>query len=138
MLLAEAGAHRTLLAYYARMSTAELPDLANGIWIEDAPTLLHSKNHPTRLQGTIKDTVTGFATDGGGGHYAVSTTTGNICHMTAGTLHTDATHPDGLHDAEETSPSNAAPDLWTFLDQLRTKLGEAVGIQASWTARHPH
>ncbi|GGP76111.1 hypothetical protein [Streptomyces melanogenes] len=138
VLLAEAGAHRTLLAYYARMSAVELPDLENGIWIEDVPTLLHDRDHPTRLKGAVEDTVTGFATDGGGGHYAVSATTGSVYHMTAGALYTDATYPDGLSDVAEAGFSIAAPDLWTFLDQLRTELGEAVDVQTSWAARHPH
>ncbi|MFI1100794.1 hypothetical protein [Streptomyces melanogenes] len=137
VLLAEAGAHGTLLAYYARMSAVELPDLDNGIWIEDVPTLLYGRDHPTLLKGAIEDTVTGFATDGGGGHYTVSATTGSVYHMTAGALSTDATYPDGLYDVQEAGFSVAAPDLWSFLGQLRTELGEAVDIQASWAARHP-
>lgn len=46
--------------------------------------------------------------------------------MTAGALYTDATYPDGLYDVDEAGFSFAAPDLRTFLDQLRTRLGEAV------------
>jgi hypothetical protein len=137
VLLAEAGAHGTLLTYYAHMGAVELPDFENGIWIEDVRTLLHDRDHPTRLKGAVEDTVTGFATDGGGGHYAVSATTGRVYHMTAGALYTDATYPDGLYDVDEAGFSVAAPDLWAFLGQLRTELGEAVDIQGSWAARHP-
>lgn len=114
------GTHDTLVAYYSRMGAVELPDLGNGLWIEDVPTLL-STDHPVRLIGAVDDTVTGFATDGGGGHYAVSDTTGCVYHLFAGAL-----HEDGLYDVSEAGHSVVAPDLWTFLDGLRTNLAEAV------------
>ncbi|PKV83245.1 hypothetical protein [Streptomyces sp. TLI_146] len=67
----------------------------------------------------------------------MSATSGGIYHLTAGALSTDAICPDGLYGVEEAGFSIAAPDLWSLLDHLRTKLGEAVGIQASWVARQP-
>ncbi|MFC9619400.1 hypothetical protein ACFTXM_05175 [Streptomyces sp. NPDC056930] len=64
-----------------------------------------------------------FATDGGGGMYAVSHTNGYVYHLTADAL------TGSTFELEETGYSTAAEDLWSFLDQLHAHLAAAVEAQ---------
>ncbi|MFI9549780.1 hypothetical protein ACIHAR_38750 [Streptomyces sp. NPDC052016] len=126
-LLGQAGAAEALLEYYAQLGPVVLPDLGNGIWIDNASSLVsqrESRNYPSRLTGgATSDTVTVFGTDGGGGMYAVSHTSGGVYHLTLGALTGDSYHldPGGYRCA--------AMDLSGFLEQLRTDLTEAVLAQ---------
>ncbi|MCZ7456090.1 hypothetical protein [Streptomyces sp. WMMC940] len=87
--LARQGVAGPLLEYYGHLGAVELPDLDNGIWIDDGPSFIaqiETGNYPNRLTSAVDDTVSVFATDGGGGMYALSHTTGRIYHLTAGAL----------------------------------------------------
>ncbi|WP_425248151.1 hypothetical protein [Streptomyces sp. NEAU-NA10] len=131
-LLVHAGAAGALLEYYAQLGPVVLPDLGNGIWIDDASSLVsqtEAGNYPNRLTGAIDDTVTVFGTDGGGGMYAVSHTSGGAYHLTLGALTGDSYHldPGGYRCA--------ATDLRDFLEQLRTDLTEAVLAQRAAHSR---
>ncbi|MEU2264477.1 hypothetical protein ABZ557_30370 [Streptomyces sp. NPDC019645] len=127
---AEASAGRglpgPLLDYYGHLGAVALPDLDNGIWIDDAASLaaqVEAGDHPTRLTGTVDDTVSVFATDGGGGMYALSHTTGSVYHLTAGAL------VGSTYDLDEAGYRIAAEDLWSFLEQLHARLTSAVEAQ---------
>ncbi|MFJ3274600.1 hypothetical protein [Streptomyces sp. NPDC086776] len=124
--LARQGVAGPLLEYYSHLGSVELPDLGTGIWIDDVSSLtaqVEAGNYPNRLTGAVDDTVSVFATDGGGGMYALSHTTGDVYHLTAGAL------TGSCYDLDETGYSTAAEDLWSFLDQLHARLATAVEAQ---------
>jgi len=124
--LARQGVAGPLLEYYSHLGSVELPDLDNGIWIDDASSLtaqVKAGNYPNRLTCSVDDTVSVFATDGGGGMYALSHTTGSVYHLTAGAL---AGNTYGLG---ESGYCIATEDLWCFLEQLHVRLAEAVRAQ---------
>ncbi|MFD7339212.1 hypothetical protein ACFV98_24840 [Streptomyces violascens] len=130
-LLAEEGVTGALLEYYAVLGAVELPDLDRGIWIASpervAEGILAGPLMP--VTGAVEDTVTVFATDGGGDLYAVSTSTGSVCHLTGGAC-------DGTsYDVSETGYRMVAPDLWTFLDRLRQDLRGALVERPALKAR---
>ncbi|MFF7266488.1 hypothetical protein ACFZCL_40370 [Streptomyces sp. NPDC008159] len=130
-LLGHAGAAEALLEYYAQLGPVVLPDLGNGVWIDDASSVVSQReagNYPNQLTGAVDDTVTVFGTDGGGGMYAVSHTTGGVYHLTLGALTGDSYYldPDGYR--------HAAMDLKAFLEQLRTDLTEALRAQRAAVA----
>ncbi|WP_406259348.1 hypothetical protein OH779_40695 [Actinacidiphila glaucinigra] len=88
-MLARAGVPGSLVTLYSVLGAAELPDFENGVWIDDASSLLEQAgagNYPQRLVGAVEDRVTVFATDGGGGMYAVGHSTGCVYHLTLGAL----------------------------------------------------
>ncbi|MFF1847696.1 hypothetical protein ACFVW9_39265 [Streptomyces sp. NPDC058217] len=120
------GVAGPLLEYYSHLGSVELPDLGTGIWVDDVSSLtaqVEAGNYPNRLTGAVDDTVSVFATDGGGGMYALSHTTGYVYHLTAGAL------TGNCYDLDETGYSTAAEDLWSFLDQLHARLTAAVEAQ---------
>ncbi|MGW8955597.1 hypothetical protein [Streptomyces sp. NPDC055709] len=124
--LAEQGLPGPLLEYYVHLGPVELPDLDNGTWIDDATSLiakLEAGNYPNRLTGAVDDTVSVFATDGGGGMYALSHTTGCVYHITAGAL------IGSTYDLDETGYRIDAEDLWGFLEQLHARLAAALEAQ---------
>ncbi|WP_351234419.1 hypothetical protein [Streptomyces sp. NPDC002133] len=124
--LARQGVARPLLEYYGHLGAMELPALDNGIWIDDAASLIakvEAGNYPNRLTGAVDDTVSVFATDGGGGMYALSHTTGCVYHITAGAL------VGSTYDLDESGYRIAAEDLWSFLEQLHARLAAAVEAQ---------
>lgn len=124
--LADGGLPGRLLEHYVHLGTVELPDRDNGIWIDDASSLIaqvEAGNYPNRLTGAVDDTVSVFATDGGGGMYALSHTTGCVYRLTAGAL------VGSTYDLDETGYRIAAEDLWSFLEQLHARLTAAVDEQ---------
>ncbi|SPF07279.1 hypothetical protein [Streptomyces sp. MA5143a] len=132
-LLGHAGAAEALLEYYAQLGPVVLPDLGNGVWINDASSVVSQReagNYPNRLTGAVDDAVTVFGTDGGGGLYAVSHTTGGVYHLALGVLTGDSYHldPGGYR--------RVAMALRVFLEQLRTDLTEAVLAQRAAHSRY--
>ncbi|MFF2519529.1 hypothetical protein [Streptomyces sp. NPDC058086] len=130
-LLVHAGAAEVLREYYAQLGSVVLPDLGRGIWIDDASSLLsqtEAGNYPKKLAGAVHDTVTVFGTDGGGGMYAVSHTSGAIYHLTLGAL------TGNSYDLDAGGYRCTATGLRDFLEQLRTDLTRAVLAQQ---AAHP-
>ncbi|MGW1552864.1 hypothetical protein [Streptomyces sp. NPDC002346] len=124
--LARQGVAGPLLEYYSHLGSVALPDLGTGIWIDDVSSLTaqaETGNYPNRLTGAVDDTVSVFATDGGGAMYALSHTTGCVYHLTAGAL------TGSTFELEKTGYSTAAEDLWSFLDQLHAHLATAVEAQ---------
>ncbi|MFV5997735.1 hypothetical protein ACNPQM_36455 [Streptomyces sp. NPDC056231] len=124
--LARRGVAGPLLEYYGHLGAVELPDLDNGIWIDDASSFaaqVEAGNYPNRLTGAVDDAVSVFATDGGGGMYALSHTTGCVYHLTAGA------HTDNCYDLDETGYRITAESLWHFLEQLHARLATAVDAQ---------
>lgn len=120
------GVAGPLLEYYAQLGPVDLPDLGNGIWIDDAASVLgqaEAGNYPRRLTGTVDDEVTVFATDGGGGMYAVSHSTGCIYRLAHGALLAS------VYQVDQAGYSPTAPSLRAFLAQLRSSLTEAVEVQ---------
>ncbi|MDX2733599.1 hypothetical protein [Streptomyces sp. PA03-2a] len=132
--LARQGVAGPLLEYYGHLGAVELPDLGNGIWIDDASFLIAqvaTGNYPNRLTGAIDDTVSVFATDGGGGMYALSHASGCVYHLTAGSL------TGNIFELEESGCSIAAEDLGSFLGQMHASLTAAVDAQhAALRAAH--
>ncbi|MFD5369960.1 hypothetical protein [Streptomyces sp. NPDC127103] len=121
-LLAGQGVTGALLEYYATLGIVELPDLHIGIWIADAERVAEGilAGALMPVTGAVDDTVTVFATDGGGNLYAVSPSTGSVCHIIGGAW-------DGTSlDVSETGYRVVARDLWAFLDQLRQDLRQAL------------
>ncbi|MET8956280.1 hypothetical protein [Streptomyces sp. NPDC004533] len=135
-LLVHAGAAEALHEYYAQLGSVVLPDLGSGIWIDDASSLVSQAkagNYPKKLAGAIHDTVTVFGTDGGGGMYAVSHTSGGIYHLTLGALTGDS------YDLDADGYRCTATDLRGFLEQLRTDLaGALLAQQAAHSLRGRH
>lgn len=132
--LADQGLPGPLLEYYGHLGPVVLPDLGNGIWIDDAASLaaqVEAGDHPTRLTGTVDDMVSVFATDGGGGMYALSHTTGCVYHLTAGAL------AGNTYDVGEAGYCIAAEDLWSFLEQLHARLTAAVEAQQAALGEAP-
>ncbi|MEU2166045.1 hypothetical protein [Streptomyces sp. NPDC019208] len=136
--VAEASAGRglpgPLLAYYGHLGAVALPDLDDGIWIDDAASLaaqVEAGNYPNRLTGAVDDGVSVFATDGGGGMYALSHTTGCVYHLTAGAL------VGSTYDLDEAGYRIAAVDLWSFLEQLHARLTAAVEAQQAALGEAP-
>ncbi|WP_328884794.1 hypothetical protein [Streptomyces sp. NBC_00316] len=133
-VLARQGVAGPLLEYYGHLGGAELPHLGNGIWIDDASSLIAqvaAGNYPNRLTGVVDDTVSVFATDGGGAMYALGHTSGYVYHLTAGAL------TGSTFELEESGCSIAAEDLGSFLGQLHASLTAAVDAQhAALKAAH--
>ncbi|MEU0398238.1 hypothetical protein ABZ208_36905 [Streptomyces sp. NPDC006208] len=130
--LAGRGLPGPLLEYYGHLGSVALPDLDNGIWIDDAASLaaqVEAGNCPNRLTGAVDGMVSVFATDGGGGMYALSHTTGCVYHLTAGAL------VGSTYDLDETGYRIAAEDLWSFLEHLHARLTAAVEARAGESAR---
>lgn len=124
--LADRGLPSLLLEYYLHLGAVELPDLDVGIWIDDASSLIfqaEAGNYPNRLTGAVDDTVSVFATDGGGGMYALSHTNGCVYHLTAGAL------VGSTYDLDESGYRIAAEGLWSFLERLHARLTAAVDAQ---------
>ncbi|MER5181769.1 hypothetical protein ABT009_26000 [Streptomyces sp. NPDC002896] len=122
--LSAAGIRGDLLGYYTKLGAVTLPDLESGIWIDDAPSVIEgiaAGNYPTRLEGSLQDSVTVFATDGGGAMFAVSATKGCVYRLSLGAL------IGSTYEVDDAGWSVAADDLWSFMDQLRNDLAEAVG-----------
>lgn len=114
------------MEYYSLLGSVELPDLDNGIWIDDASSRtaqVHADNYPNRLAGAVDDMLSVFATDGGGGMYALSHTTGCVYHLAAGAS------TGSSYELDETGYGIAAEDLWGFLAQLKACLTAAVETQ---------
>ncbi|MFD3457584.1 hypothetical protein ACFWVC_36080 [Streptomyces sp. NPDC058691] len=126
-MLARAGVPGSLVALYSVLRSAELPDFGNGIWIDEAASLLEQAeagNYPRLLAGAVDDRVTVFATDGGGGMYAVSHAIGCVYHLTLGSL------VGTTYDLDEDGYTVAAPNLGAFLEELHYRLAQSV--QAQW------
>ncbi|MCX5205688.1 hypothetical protein OG897_30070 [Streptomyces sp. NBC_00237] len=72
--LAEAGDTGALLDYYTALGEVQLMDLHNGTWIVGAQEVARGilAGCLMRVTGAVDDTVTVFATNRGGGMYAVS------------------------------------------------------------------
>ncbi|MEV4446537.1 hypothetical protein [Streptomyces mirabilis] len=122
-ILTEAGIECALLDYYAELGEVTLPDLENGIWIDDAASVVEgikAGNYPTQVEGALQDSVTVFATDGGGAMFAVSATSGHVYRLSLGAL------AGSTYDVADTGWSVAADNLWSFMDRLRRDLAEAV------------
>lgn len=133
-VLARRGVAGPLLEYYGHLGAVRLPDLDNGIWIDDASSLIaqvEAGNYPNRLTGAIDDMVSVFATDGGGDMYALSHTTGCVYHLTAGAL------VGSTYDLDEAGYRIAAEDLWSFLEQLHARLTAAVEAQQAALSEAP-
>ncbi|MCB5164143.1 hypothetical protein LG634_04740 [Streptomyces bambusae] len=124
--LRAAGAHPSAVAFWSRLAVVELPDLHNGLWLDD--TDLVPRDEATRLTGAVEDVVTGLGSDGGGAYYAVSTTTGCVYHLVS-----VVPEPDGSLDVGDRCHAVAAPDLWTFLADRRTELAAAAEFTAAHT-----
>ncbi|MFD4116622.1 hypothetical protein ACFWSJ_24575 [Streptomyces niveus] len=131
-LLVRAGAAEALQEYYAQLGSVVLPDLGSGIWIDDASSVVSQVEagiYPKKLAGVVHDTVTVFGTDGGGGMYAVSHTSGGIYHLTLGALTNDS------YDLDVDGYRCTATSLRGFLGQLRTDLAGAVLAQQAAHSR---
>ncbi|WP_371647000.1 hypothetical protein [Streptomyces mirabilis] len=100
-----------------------LPDLGNGIWIDDAASVaegITAGYRPTELDGALKDSVVVFATDGGGAMFAVSATSGRVYRLSLGSL------SGSVYEVGDVGWAVVGEDLWTFLDRLRNDLIDAV------------
>ncbi|NMI58870.1 MULTISPECIES: hypothetical protein [unclassified Streptomyces] len=121
--LAEIGVEGNLLAFYAELGAVTLPDLGNGIWIDDAASVtegITAGYRPTELDGALKDSVVVFATDGGGAMFAVSATSGRVYRLSLGAL------AGSVYEVGDVGWAVVGEDLWTFLDRLRNDLIDAV------------
>ena len=124
--LGRGGVAGSLLEFYAQLGSVCLPDLEAGIWIDDAASLIsqvEAGNYPRLLAGAVDDGVSVFATDGGGGMYAVSHSSGCVYHLTLGAL------TGSTYDVEEAGYTVTATSLTAFLHRLRDRLAHAVGEQ---------
>lgn len=130
--LGRGGVAGSLLKFYAQLGSVCLPDLEAGIWIDDAASLIRqveAGNYPRLLAAAVDDGVSVFATDGGGGMYAVSHSSGYVYHLTLGAL------TGSTYDVDEAGYTITAPSLTVFLHQLRDRLAHAVREQRS-TSNH--
>ncbi|MER7194768.1 hypothetical protein [Streptomyces flaveolus] len=110
-----------LSAFYSRVEEVSLPDVGNGIFIHSPEFVAAglAGEQPTRLAGSVVDSITVFGSDGGGGLLALGSDGCTVYHLSGGSL---------IGPTYETDSSNVritASSLWEFLEQVRSELKSA-------------
>jgi hypothetical protein len=120
--LSAAGVPADLVDFYSHVEAVNLPDVDNGYFIHSADRVLDGirGEQPTELTGTVRDTITVFGSDGGGGLFAVNQAGDRVYRLGGGSL------IGSTYDADDSEATVTASSLWEFLEGLRAKVASEV------------
>jgi hypothetical protein len=120
--LLDADVHSDLIEFYGAIQGVSLPDLGNGYFVHTPDTVANPARFgfPNTVSGALNGRIAVFGSDGGGGLLAVQRSDGRVYRLSGGSLNGTA------YDVENFGVEMLAPDLWTFLVNLRHELAEAT------------
>lgn len=107
-----------LAVLYDVVHEVSLPDVGNGYFVHTPEMVLLGigGESPTRLTGTVEDSIVVFGSDGGGGLFALSATGRGVYRMTGGSFLARGAPYDGG------GVTVVAPGVGQYLDLLRAQL----------------
>ncbi|MFF5491961.1 hypothetical protein [Streptomyces aquilus] len=116
------GVPSDLVMFYSRVEEVSLPDLENGIFIHPAQAVVDglSGEQPTRLVGSVEDSIVVFGSDGGGGLFAMGSDGLTIYYLSGGSF------VGAVYEADSGEVRISASSLWEFLEYVRDELQSAV------------
>ncbi|MCX4632728.1 hypothetical protein [Streptomyces sp. NBC_01443] len=111
-----------LLDFYARIEKVTLPDVGNGFFVDSVDDVVEGRGdwQPAEVRGAVIDSVVAFGSDGGGGLFAVSLTSGKVYRLSGGSMEGAA------YEVGESNVEVIAGDLWGFLQYLHGEFLRAV------------
>ncbi|MGV4926539.1 SMI1/KNR4 family protein [Streptomyces sp. BHT-5-2] len=120
--LSTLGAPDALCDFYAQIEMVSLPDVGNGLFVHPAEDLLDDAEagQPTRVVGAINDGIIVFASDGGGGLFAISRSNGKVYRLEGGSL------VGTVHDVDDSGCTEMAHNFSGFLEYVRQEFLQAV------------
>ncbi|MFJ4850793.1 MULTISPECIES: hypothetical protein [unclassified Streptomyces] len=123
--LSAMGAPGDLLKFYERVLRISWPDVGNGFFVNSAEEVVAGRGdwQPAEVIGAVTDSVIVFASDGGGGLYALTSTDGKVYRLFGGSL------VGATYDVDESGVGLIAVDFWEFLEYLRKQLLLAMTAQ---------
>ncbi|MDX3538937.1 hypothetical protein PV721_32290 [Streptomyces sp. MB09-01] len=111
-----------LLAFYSHIEKVTLPDVGNGFFVDSVYDVAEGRGdwQPAEIRGAVVDSVVAFGSDGGGGLFAFSLTSGKVYRLSGGSM------VGTTYEIGESGVDVIADDLWGFLQYLRGELVRAV------------
>jgi len=121
-MLTAAGIGGDLLDFYARVEHVSLPDIGNGYFIHPAEDVANGARNgqPTAVTGAVRDRITVFGSDGGGGLFALNAAGDKVYRLDEGSL------IGSVYDVEDHGVDVVAADLEGFLEYLRDRVSETL------------
>ncbi len=114
-----------LAEFYAEIGELSMPDVHVGYFIHPLSMVTSSttRGDPTRVEIEIdgqrlNDDVVSFGSDGGGGYFCVSKTSGAVYHLPLGEIEVNG--ENNLYMAGLCSPGFVAPNFDAFLQRILT------------------
>ncbi|MFD7659956.1 hypothetical protein ACFV4N_38770 [Actinosynnema sp. NPDC059797] len=123
--LSSVGAPGELRDFYSRVQEVSLPDVGNGFFIASAEVLVEGirrGDRPTEVTGSVNDAIVVFGSDGGGGLFALSSSSGNVYRLSGGA------QIGSTYEVDESGIAVLASGFWEFLRYLLRELVQAVPI----------
>lgn len=119
--LSAVGVTGDLLQLYSVVGAVSLPDVGNGFFVHSADDVVDGirDGQPTTVTGVISDSITVFGSDGGGGLFAHSGSTGVVYRLDGGAL------VGSKYEAGEGDVHIVAASLDAFLTYLRNEASTA-------------
>lgn len=121
------GVPEDLITFYRKVDEVSLPDLESGFFVHPASQTLSGVRGdlPTRITGSIDDSVVVFGSDGGGALYALSSTDGSTVYRLPTSRVEGSVYTEGPLPSEV-----AAPTLTSHLAALETDLKQHLDATA--------
>ncbi|NUV66619.1 hypothetical protein G6W57_05770 [Streptomyces sp. CAI-121] len=118
----DVGEYGDLLDFYERIEKVTLPDVGNGLFVDSVDDVVEGRGEwqPSELRGAVADSIVVFGSDGGGGLFAVSLTSGKVYSLEGGSM------AGVVYEVGESGVQVIADDLWGFMQYLRGELLRAV------------
>jgi hypothetical protein len=111
-----------LCGFYERIEKVTLPDVGNGFFVDSVGDVVGGRGdwQPAEVRGDVADSIVVFGSDGGGGLFAVSLTSGEVYRLSGGSMEGE------VYEVGESGVQVIADDLWGFMQYLRGELLRAV------------
>jgi hypothetical protein len=121
-VLALAGIPRELLEFYSRVEEVSLPDVGNGMFVHSAQAVVEgvAGDQPTEVVGAVQDTITVFASDGGGGLFALNRAGEKVYRLSGGAL------IGPTYDVDDDGVQVISSGFSGFLEYLYRELSQMV------------
>ena len=111
-----------MVEFSGRVHELSLSDEGNGFFLESAEDVVNGAGdwHPTNVTGALDDSIIVFGTDGGGGLFAVSSSSEKVYRLEGGAL------VGPTYDVDDSGVTEITGGFWGFLELLRQEFAQAV------------